>query len=318
MITPTWMPPRRILLLSCALVVVTIVLVGAGLLLVSPGFAQAVYLGLVVSSTTVRALGIKGQIWAGLWIGTVCALGTATAGDTVALYVAIAVVSLGQIVFTVASVGAMALSPAMLVFYALFAQEQSPLEIGLGTWAGAAVVIGGALLLKMPHQVRPVPVRAAVLHGVALAIGCVVLMGVSQAWGVPRANWALLAFCLVFLPQGNSPRVVAEYLAGTALGAVAAVALGLVAPEPLVVAIVLAGAVLTVAFALVPHQLPYMLCLTPTVLLLASLSAEESVLALSAQRTGLALLAGVVAMVIVTVWQGCAWWRGDPAVGERT
>lgn len=287
--------------MSVVIVLLALVPVAVAGLLAGPIAAQALYIGIVLMTSVVRSLGGRGQLLAAVFAGLVSALGAWMGPDLWALLPAIVLVCAGQRWFTVRSSRAVAVLPATLVFYALFAPAESSLLIGLSTLVGALFVVAVAAAARIRPVPQPTDGLSASVHSVLLAVGCCLLLGLGEWWGFPRANWALLAFCLMFLPADRSWKGAARYVAATAAGAAAAACLGYVGPTWLDLPFILASAVATVALILASRETWSVATLTATVVLLGTVVSGDSVAGLGLQRTLLSFLAMLVVVALMMV-----------------
>ncbi|MFE6996364.1 FUSC family protein [Microbacterium sp. NPDC057659] len=293
---------RRLLLLSAVAVVVAIIPVGAAWLLAGALAAQALYLGIVLTSAVVRSLPLGMQAASAVWFAAVSAAGVLIGPRPVPLLIAVVLCCLAQAPITRMDARAVAVAPAILVFYALIPPAgSSAWTVAVATLIGAAFMIGVARLAKIVPVAQPLDTTRAMVHSVLLAIGCAVLLLLGPALGMGRINWGLLAFCLVFVPGRGSTAEALRYAAATAAGAVAAVLIGLLTPPWLVLIAVFAGAVLTVAYSLQRRATFAIAFIAGTVILLGTLVPGADATLLGAQRLTSALLAVAIAIVLMAV-----------------
>lgn len=295
----------RVLVLAAVLLAVMLVVLGVAAFLGGQVFAGAVYIGFVLTAATVRAFPVGWQVASGLWAAAVSAAGVLIGGNIPVLLAAIVAVCLGQAVFTRQSVRVVALSPMILVFYALQAPPAwSALPVTAGTAVGALVFIGIGRLLGLEPEPKPAPWRTALLHGALLATGCCVLLLLGVGLGLERTHWGLLTFCLVFVPDIGRRREGLFYLAGTAVGAVSGALVGLADLDWLTLVVALLCAVLVVAFTLAARPLVAVGFIAATVVLMGTAGADSATAqSLVGQRTGLALAAVLLAVAMSAAGQ---------------
>ncbi|MFI2780636.1 FUSC family protein [Streptomyces sp. ALB3] len=309
------LPPVALLAKSAAIVLIAVVPVGLAWWLVEGQIAVAVYLGMTFMTVAAGRLPLLEQIWVGLSAGLAAAVGALVAGNTPLLLVTVVTACALQWVFNQRSVGVAALLPSNLLLYAVLTPD-SAVAVAAANWLGAAVVIVVAAVIRMRFTTEPAPGRDAAVHAAALACGCVLLIGLTRAFDLPRGNWAVLTLCLVFVPASGATRArVVHRVLGTTAGATAAVAIAVAAPPTLCLVLAALCAVLTVTYALVPDDLLYAAFLTPTVLLLFSSGRAHATAEIAVQRLGMTVVGGGLAIVLVGVmallpgrWRQCPPW----------
>ncbi|MFC0672697.1 FUSC family protein [Brachybacterium hainanense] len=292
----------RLIALSAVLVVAALLPVGAAALLAGGGFAIGVYLGIVLTTATVRSLERRDQILVAATSALTAGAGVLAAGSLVAQLLVLVILCAVQGFFATRSARAVAVLPAIFVLYATVSPQASPLLAALGVALGAAFLIGIAALAKVTPQPEPVAVPAAVVHGVVLALGCCLLLAVCEAWDLPRAKWAVLAFCLMSVPTGRSWTRPLLYVGATALGSAIAVLISMVGSLGLDLAALAVAAVATVALSLVKKEPWAVASIATAVVLMGSLGSSGEI-GLGAARTGQAVLALVVALVLMLLGQ---------------
>lgn len=299
--------------MSAAIVLVALVPVAIAGLLAGPIAGQALYIGIVLMSSVVRSLEWREQLLAAVFAGLVSALGAWAGPNLWALLPASVLVCAGQRWFTVRSARAVAVLPATLVFHALFAPAESSLVIGLSTVVGALFLVAVAAAARIRPAPQPTDGFSASVHSVLLGVGCCLLLVLGEWWGFPRANWALLTFCLMFFPADRSWKGAARYVAATATGAAAAACLRYVGPTWLDLPLILASAVATVALVLASRETLSVATLTATVVLLGTVVSGDSLTSLGLQRTLLSFLAMLVAVALMMVGRHVKRALGPPA-----
>jgi len=168
--------------------------------------------------------------------------------------------------------------------------------VAVGTLVGALFMIAVGSLAKMKPAPHPVSRDAALLHAALLAAGCCVLLVLAHWWQLPRTHWALLAFCLMFVPVDYTWRSGLRYAGATASGALGAAALGLLAPSWFDPFVLFAAMVATVTLSLAGRSALSVVPLAAAVVMLGTVLTGESMLDLGVQRTALSLLALLVAL----------------------
>ncbi|MFI7388291.1 FUSC family protein [Streptomyces sp. NPDC049813] len=305
-----WLPPPGLVARAAALVLAAVVPVVVAWWLLEGGIAQSVYLGMTFMTVAAGRLTPVEQCAAGLCAGLAAAAGTLVAGHTPALLVAVAAACAAQAAFNRRSAGTAALLPSNLVLYAALAPDH-PWSVAAATWLGAGIVIVLAAVLRLRLPASPASAREVAVHAAELTIGCVALILLSDALDLPRGNWAVLTLCLVFVPAVHETRArVLHRALGTVLGAVAAVAVAVVAPSALCFVLAALCAVLTVAYALLPDDLLYAAFLTPTVLLLFSSGRAHATVEVAVERVEMTAVGGALALALT--WAAAWWLRRGP------
>ncbi|MFI6863021.1 FUSC family protein [Streptomyces sp. NPDC050421] len=266
--------------------------------------AQSLYRGMTFMIAAVAQLSVSRQLVAGCAAGAAALAGVLAAGSLPLGLAAVVVACLLQAGFNMWSTGVAALLPSVVVSYA-FSVPVWSVPAAATVWLGAGLAILAATAMRMGGPSRPTPSRAAVTHAFALAAGCVALVLLQDSVGLPHGGWAVLTFCLVFVPASHeTARRVRQRVAGTLVGAVLAAAVAVEAP-PVVCLVLAAGcAVMAVAYALTPEaDLQYVIFLTPTVILLHGASHYGTeVLGLTAERVGLTAVGGLLALVLTKLF----------------
>ncbi|ALU73681.1 hypothetical protein H351_30230 (plasmid) [Rhodococcus erythropolis R138] len=294
---------RKSVMTAAGLVLTAVIVIGSIAFVGGPHFANAAYLGMMFLVPAIRRLSRRQQLLAALWASAVSFLGVQMAGsDRWLILVVLIGVCLVQGAFASGSVAAISGSPVNFVVFSGFEPGSSPWQAAAGTLLGSLLVVAAAYIARLPPTRHALPARQAFEYGVLLALGCVVIVGVMDLLDLPRVTWALLAFCLIFVPDPHEhPGQISERILGTAIGAVAVTALASFLPTPLVVVLLLVCAILTLAYLEDDKRLLYISLLTPTVILMASLSGSSRVVDLGAQRVVAVLVAGAVAVVLYFV-----------------
>ncbi len=202
------------------------------------------------------------------------------------------------------SVQAVAILPAMLMLSAQNSDHSQWLTVGPATLAGSAYLLVLAQLMGLAGKPKPIATRLALAHSALLGIGCLALVLLSRYFEIHRANWALLAFCIMFMPDlllRKNNKAVLGYLAAVTGGAVLAALVGMISSPILTLAVLACGAVATVAGSLAGQPAIGVSSVTLTVILLSSITSDERIGYLSVQRAGLAFLSLIVAGLMVLV-----------------
>jgi hypothetical protein len=292
------LPPLKQLGRAAAIVAVAVVPVAMTWWLVAGRTATALYLGMTFMTVAVVRLPLAEQYAVGFSAGLAAALGSLVAGRTPLLLAAVVAACAVQWLFNRRSVGVAALLPANLVVYATF-DPGSPERVAMATWVGAAVVIVVGALARMRTPAEPAPDREGLLHAAELALGCVFLILLASAFGLPRGTWAVLTLCLVLVPAADQTRALITWrVLGTVTGALCAVAVAFVAPPAVGLALAVVCAVLTVAYALMPDELLYSVLLTVTVLLMFSSGSPRAAFGVALQRLEMTALGAGVALLL--------------------
>jgi len=263
--------------------------------------AQGVYVGLVVAVTLARTLPVRMQALSVVWLAVVSAAGALIGRQIVPLLIAVIFCCAVQVVFTRAGTGAVAVAPAIMVFWALFAPEGSALAVLISTLIGGAVLLLIVVAARMRPDPHPLSWSRAGPHVMLLAIGCAILLLLGPALGIERANWGLLVFGLVFLPATDSARSAVRFLAATAIGALAAVTIATIGPQWLVLTAIVVGAVCTVVATLRSQQAFSVASIAAMVVLLGALGPEASAATIGAERLVSALIAVVIAIALLAL-----------------
>lgn len=305
MTAPLAAPPAgaRLIVLSALLVLAAAVPVGGALLIAGPVAAMGVYLGVVVATTVVPSLPRAQQWIAAGWLVVVASSGALIGPRPGPLVAAVALCALAQVFFLRMDVKALAVSPAILVFYAYSVPASATVTVAVATLIGAAYLIGAGALARMPSAPHPLSWPRALTHATLLAVGCTALVLLGPNLGGAHAHWGPLAFCLAFTPGAGSVRTALRYALATGIGAAAAVVVCLLAPSWLVLVAVAAGAVLVVAGTLAKRSMLSVAGIAGTVILIGSLApgVPTRAFGLGVERIGTALLAVAIGLALLLV-----------------
>ncbi|UVY84889.1 hypothetical protein NLU66_04635 [Brachybacterium sp. NBEC-018] len=302
--TRTPSPLVRWVLLPAAVLVLALIPVGLALLLVGPLAAESVYVGIVLMTSVVTAMDGRDRLLAAAEFTLVATAGAAIGGHLGLLLLAVVATCALQIPFTRRSARAVGALPAILVLFSLSpGGGAGVVTVAIGVAAGSLFMIGVARLARMSPAPDPVPLRDAVVHGAVLAAGCGILLLLVIALDLPRPHWALLAFCLMVAPARSTWRSAARYAGATAAGALIATALGALVPPAGEVLLLLAAMIGTVALTLAGRKELSVVPLVAAVVLLGTVLSGEASAALALQRTGMALLALLVAAALLALAQ---------------
>lgn len=266
--------------------------------------AQSLYRGMTFMLAAVTQLSLSRQLVAASAVGAAALAGVLAAGSLPLGLAAVVVACLLQAGFNTWSTGVAALLPSVVASYA-FSVPVSSVPAAAVVWLGAALAVLAATVMRMGGPSQPTRSRAAVMHAFALAAGCVALVLLQDSVGLPHGSWAVLTFCLVFVPASQeTSRRVRQRMAGTLVGAALAAAVAIEAPRLLCLILAGACAVMAVAYALTPEaDLQYVIFLTPTVILLHGASRYGTeVLGLTAERVGLTAIGGLLALVLTKLF----------------
>ena len=295
-----YVPPLKTLARAAAIIAVAAVPVVAAWWLLEEHAARSVYRGMTFMVAAVTQVALARQFVAGSLVGLAALAGALIADNILLLLVAVVVACSVQWFFNQWSAGLVALLPSIIFTYSLSAPSH-PMRIAVMAWLGAAIAIGAASLVKVRREPRPADMGVAARHVLALAAGCIGLILLNEAMGFPHGNWAVLTFCLVFVPLAKETTArVKNRVLGTAAGAVVAASIAVAAPRVVCLVLAVVCAVLTVAYAIMPEKdLFYTVFLTPTIILLYGASKFGlEVLGLAGERVGLTALGGLLAIVL--------------------
>jgi len=294
----------RLIKRSLVLVGLMLVPVLLAAVLFSQQAVLGVGIGLALMTSVVRALAPRERWFAAGAGAIVAAAGSYLGPESWWLLPAVVAVCLVQGWFARHSVQAVAILPAMLMLSAQNSDHTQWLTVGLATLAGSAYLLVLAQLMGLAGKPKPIAARLALAHSALLGIGCLALVLLSRYFEIHRANWALLAFCIMFTPDlllRKNNKAVLGYLAAVTGGAVLAALVGVISSPVLTLAVLACGAVATVAGSLAGQPAIGVSSVTLTVILLSSIASDESIGYLSVQRAGLAFLSLIVAGLMVLV-----------------
>ena len=304
-----WLPGPRLLAMSVAAILVASIVLGALALVWNAHVALAGYIGMMFLSAAVSRLGFPEQLLAAAWAVLVCAAGVLLAPlGPWAILAGVIVVSLGQAYFVSGGAAGIAWSPASLVAFGAFSQAGPIWQPMLGTAIGAGAMIAvGVFMTRRPIAVDPAPLVRRLRYGLALAAGTAILTGIWQITQMRYASFALLTYCLLLTFDPSSVvRKTRLRMLGAVSGAVTAVILATVLPIPAIWVLMLASAVLTVAYLLETDDLRYMTTLVISLIFIGVLSSERTAVAEGAHRLFAVLAAAGVALAVhgITVLWG--------------
>lgn len=261
--------------------------------------ALTVWLGLVAMLIATMCLPLRRQVTIGLLLGIGAGLGTLFAGNTLALLLLIVAASLAQWRFNQWSITVGAMIPP-IVFAYWDGAERTAVDVVMGTWLGAGLAIAIVALARVHGASRPARPRDALYHAIALAVGCAAMVGLIVALDLPKGFWGILTICLVFRPTWDETTITVRYrVLGTAIGGAATVAIGTVAPTPIVMVLALVSGWLAVAFTLSHDYFRYVVFFTFALLL--TFSVRQPLLGLAAERVGMTFLGGLFAIALTAI-----------------
>lgn len=221
----TFPPPAATLRRAAGLAVLLAVpLVVAALVAGAEGILPA---GMGVMSAAVAPYCTKRQaagfMAALVLIGTAA---TAAVGHDVAVVLLVILTCLAAGLASRISAGIFGIAPVVVAVLALDATGASPLQVGLimaGVSAYVAVIIHVAKIHIPP---APVPLSAAVRHGVVMAAACGTATVVALRYDWPHSYWLVMTLAIVLRPYARDSLVRnRQRVLGTLAGAVLAVIL---------------------------------------------------------------------------------------------
>lgn len=303
--------PKGAFLFAIGGVILALLLLAPLALFVGPTAAQAAYLGALLFLGPSRHLPGTWVLGAAAW-----AMGISILGYLIGplglgpLTLALIVVSLGQGLFRLDSVAALTRSPVNLVVYAGLADSRPevPLwHVVLGTLVGVAIVLGAGRILEAHSKPiitaapAPMTIRYRLRYGTMLAAGGAAILLISELVHFPYAPWALLSFCLILaVDEHDRSRLAGNRVLGTVAGVLLATAATLVPqPGPMILAVL--SALACVAYLRVGKYGPFMMFLTPTIILTTSSDQPGYVL-------GIERIAAIAASAIIAL--ACTWVAG--------
>ncbi len=291
--------PTRTLLIATGIVAAGGVFLLMGRSLLGNPMIIAAYLTIMLLLAPSRRLTAEWQVAAAGWSVAV-AVGGYLVGttNTWVLVVAILVVSVVQSLFRFGRVATLTNSPVNLVLFAAMPQIDITLrEAAIGAIAGAIVIIAlGPLLRERSVQaVETDPIAVRIRSGLVLAVGCLILVGFSEATRFPHLSWALVSLCIILAVEVESrDERAGARIAGSVLGVLAASAAWFL-PHPLPLVVAAVCAVLCLAYMSLGDYTLYVFFLTPAVMLTASggwqldLAVDRILAVLVAASVGLSL-----------------------------
>lgn len=313
--------PARTIALSAAAVGAGAAIIGLCAVLLGGSVAWAAYLGVLFLIGPARKLPFGQQALAAGWATLVAGAGTLLAGaGTWPTLLALVLVCLGQGAFALGEIATLTRSPASLIIFSGFGGPEGAAAMELWSAVGG-VCIGAAVVLVLSRFASvgaPLPPQRSLWerlrYGAVLALGCVITVAVAEVLALPKLHWALLALCLVLGTQpGGSGARAAQRVLGTVAGVVLAVLAAQLLSPPLIAGLVLACAILCVAYLSRGELTLYLACVTPAILLLGSFGSAQSSIAAGADRILATLLGVGIALLMEPVLR---WWlRATPSVG---
>lgn len=296
-----WLPGPRLLAMSVAAILIAGAVLGALALVWNSRVAFAGYIGMMFLSAAVTRLSRREQLLAAAWAVLVCAAGVLLAPlGPWAILAGVVTVSLGQAYFVSGGTAGIAWSPASLVAFGAFARDHAIWQPMLGTAIGAgAMIVVGMFVVRRPLATEPAPLARRLHYGLALAAGTAILTGLWQLTQMRYASFALLTYCLLLtFDPGSVVRKTQLRMLGAVSGAVLAVVLASLLPVPAIWVLMLAAAVLTVAYLLESDDLRYMTTLVISLIFIGVLSSERTAVAEGEHRLIAVLAAAGVALAV--------------------
>ncbi len=288
---------RRLLHLLIAVlvgVVLPAVLVGA---LVGKLGVSALFVGVLWGALGAKLGGTRRMIYVAPLIGVVAGLGAYTAYDWwwVALMAATGVIAGAGYRF--GWFAPLLMAPYAATFVTPVSTAQSAVIYGaivaVGTGYGIVIMrrFGAPAVVKGDRYSLPITVVIALAFG--LVLGAAAAIGVALSWTEPYWVPEPVLILVLYMMMGNRERIHEKAL-GTAVGAVAAVVVAIIAPPPLVLT---ALAVVAIVLALMQRATYWRMYGLYTFALVIFLAAPGDV-AFEAEERGVQILAGIALLIV--------------------
>jgi hypothetical protein len=228
-------------------------------------------------------------------------------GSPLPVAIVVALAALASIPAEQVSAGMFSMLPALAAVIGIVPVSGSAPVVGLVAAAGFAYAWLITTLAGVSSVPAPAPPELARVHGIVL--GTVTALGAwaTLAWNVPHGYWFVLTIAVILRPQPDEAREqMHARMAGTMLGAFAALVLLYVLPGWLVTVAILVAALLFFAYLQSGDPLRQTISLTTMLLLLSAAGVEQAGIEASLERILWTAVAIVVAAAIYSIARGVA------------
>lgn len=228
-------------------------------------------------------------------------------GDPLPVAIVVALAALATIPADELSAGMFSMLPAMAAVVGIVPVSGSAPVAALVAAAGFAYAWLITTLAGVSSEAAPAPRELARVHGVVLAAVTALGAWATLAWNVPHGYWFVLTIAVILRPQPHEARQMTyARMAGTMLGAFAALVLLYVLPGWLVTVAVVVAALLFFAYLQTGDALRQTLALTTVLLLLSAAGVKQAGIDASIERILWTAVAIACAAAIYVVASGVA------------
>lgn len=304
-------PPRKALL--AALIVLVPVLLAAAAFAWWLGLVAAVWvvLGVVAGApAAMAALGWSTRLGGLVVLAVAGVLGLLAADEPWLVVLALALAGLVQHPWNRVSVGLVALAPLLVAVGATSGFPTQPAVAALCLVVGGVTVSFCARGLGVAKALEPVGAVSALVHAVAVAVGCATAFAVAQSLDLAHGYWMVLVIVVVLQPVGNGTRQRAsDRVVGTLIGLLLAAVIVLFLPGALAWALMVPCLLFTLAWSIAGQARHAVVFGVPLIVLLSSsdLVARADV---ALERLALTVGGAVVALALA--------WASERAVERLT
>lgn len=187
--------------------------------------------------------------------------------------------------------------PTVVSIYVCIGAVPEPAVVG--GWMLFGSVVAVLVLSRLREEAPPdrLPERAAWLHAAVMAAATGVAVYLVTLYPMPHGYWIAMTLTIVLRPYGHETTAIArQRIAGTVGGGVAALALAILAPPWVHLAVALVLLVMMLAYTVTGQYVLFVACLTPFIILLSS--GTRDVVDVVLERVGITLVASVLAGLI--------------------
>ena len=298
-----WALPGRTLLLSA---VVTVALVAAIVVAFIAGGTQgALAIGLGIMASLRPAIGLRPLYSAGLVVPTAMAGAVAVAlrGQPLAAACFVALCCLLVAPAAALQDGLLGLVPTVVAVLVLVPGEFQPGRTAIWMLLGGALVVGIASRLPRTTPAAGIEPPRAWRHAAVMAVAVGAAVYLVGLWDLPHGYWVALTLTAVLRPfNDQTMKRSSQRVLGTIGGALLALVATTLLPLWALLVLLVAGTVLSTAYALSRDYTRQVLFMTPAVVLLGSAGNSAGLLASERALATLvgAGLAAAIALALAT------------------
>lgn len=279
------LPPGRALKAALVVVVPVAIACTVGGWLVGPLAVVGIALGATGSiQAAVADIDLRAKAAVVGVLALLAAAGVRAAETPVVVAVLVAVAGLAQWPVNARAAGVAVFWPALPPLVASTGLTD-PWSVAIWLAVGGALMLGMVVVLRAVRPTAGVPAGVAARHAVATGAAAGLATYLMLTLEVAHGYWLVLTLVLALRPQrGETGREAVDRVVGTLLGIVIGVAVVVLLPLEVALALVVAFLVITVGWALAGDRRRQNVFVTPVILILGSAGIAGSTVELAAER----------------------------------